>query len=458
MKSLPCIIGFIFIVFSTRINAQNYNAYEFWKMERDSIYNSLKKRQAKGDTLSIPDIEFVIKYKARLDDYFEKLSDNEKSLYFSNRTSWGKKPEQADQFTFRQEPEIFVGEKSTFTKYIISSGFYGYYYGVTAIYLFDKNITNEGIAAIPLLTAGASVLIPLLTIRPESATYNSLKLSRHGKLVGLIHGAALGLILSGVDNTNEKLTVGLSSLGSISMGCLGYLLGKNLQLTPGDAALYSYYGTLMPLEAIAIASAAEVNDRRIIGLSLLAGGASGYLLANRVSKNFSFTPGDITSTRAFAFLNAMLGLGIVSDINSSSSSDHPTANILIPVATTLGGSFISHVWLRDAKLTSQQGRNTALAAGAGVIMGLGLASLVEQDKYSLHYILPYISGLGSYTAMVYISKKINRPHYLTIENNNKWNFNLMPQNILFNQKLGNKGLAPGKQFLNFPVFAASYNF
>jgi hypothetical protein len=441
-----------------RVHAQNYTAYEFWKMERDSVYNSLKKKQTRGDTLSIPDTEYILKYKARLDNYFEKLSDSEKSLYFKYRTSWENQTLQVNQLPVQQEPEIFAGEKSTFTKYIITSGFYGYYYGITAFYVFDLKLENEGIAAIPLLTAGASVLVPLLTIRPESATYSSLKLSQHGKLVGLMHGAAIGLMLSPSD-PDGKLIMGLSSLGSITLGSLGYRLGNKLNLTPGNAALYSYYGTLMPLEGIALAAALEVDDPRIAGLSVLAGGAGGYLLADRVSKSYSFTTGDITSTKAFTFLNAFLGLGIVSDISNNSSDDHPTAIMLIPVATTLGGSFLSHAWLRNAKLTSQQGRNTALAAGAGVIIGYGISTMADPDADHPRYILPYLSGLASYTTMVYINTKIKKSQYLTSENKNKMDFSFMPQNILLNQKFGKiKSTGYGRQALCFPVFSASYNF
>lgn len=456
-KLLHHILFFILLLFCMRVHAQNYTAYEFWKMERDSAYNSLKKKQTRGDTLSISDTEYILKYKTRLDNYFEKLSDSEKSIYFKYRTSWEKQTLQVNQLPSLQEPEIFAGEKSTFTKYIITSGFYGFYYGITGILVFE--IDGEGIAAAPMLAAGASVLVPLLTIRPESATYSSLKLSQHGKLVGLMHGAAIGLLISPKDDIDGKLILGLSSLGSITMGYLGYRLGNKLNLTPGNAALYSYYGTLMPLEGAALAAALEVDDPKIAGLSVLAGGAGGYLLADQVSKRYSFTTGDITSTKAFTFLNALLGLGIVSDINYRSSDYHPAADMLIPAALTLGGSFLSHAWLRNAKLTSQQGRNTALAAGAGVAIGYGVSTLADPDLDHPRYILPYLSGLASYTAMVFINTKVKKSPYLTSENKNKMDFSFMPQNIILNQKFGKiKGSVSGKQALFFPVFAASYNF
>jgi hypothetical protein len=458
-KLLHYLLFFILLLFCTRINAQNYTAYEFWKMERDSVFNSLKKKQIRGDTLSITDIEFLFNYKARLDNYFNNLDDKEKSLYFRNRTSWEKPALQPNKLNIGQEPDIFTGDKSTFTNYIVSSGFYGYYYGITALYVFDSKLKDQSVLAIPMLTAGVSVLVPLLTIKQESATYSSIKLSRHGKLVGLMHGAAFGLILSDNDGPDGKLIMGLSSLGSISLGYLGYRLERNMQPTPGNAALYSYYGTLMPLEGLALASALEVDDPRVVGFSILVGGAGGYLLADRISKSYSFTPGDITSTKAFTFLNALLGLGLVWDINSRSSDDHPAALMLIPMATTLGGSFISHAWLKNAKLTSQQGRNTALAAGAGVLIGYGVSTLADPKFNHPRYILPYLSGLVSYSTMLMINKKINRPHSLTAENKNKLDFSFMPQNILLNQKYGKiHSSLSGWQTLNFPVISASYNF
>ena len=437
-------------------DGQNYNAYGYWKMERDSLYQLLKNKKISGEMLSASDSGYISTHKARMDEYFDKMPDNEKSLYFKYRTNWDKMPVNGYSVPPAQQQEIFMGEKSTFTRYIISSGFFGLYYGIAAVAVFD--IKDENAAAIPLLTAGASVLVPLLSVNQDKATYNSLKLSQHGKLAGMMHGAALGLIFSGKDDTDGKLITGLSAAGSIGCGWLGYKIGQNYPMTPGNASLYAYYGTLIPFEAVAVDGLFQVNDQAVGGLSILAGGAAGYLLASQVSKRYSFTPGDLTSTRAFCYLNVLLGLGILADINENSNSGSPSLTYLVPVATTLGGSFISHIWLKDAKLTSQQGRNTALAAGAGAILGYGAATLFKSDSQTPRYLIPYLSGLGSYAIMLHICKSLGQTKNLT-ENDNRFKINFLPQNILLNQRFGklnskSTGMLPN----SIPVVTASYNF
>ena len=133
--------------------AQNYSAAEYWKMENDSVYNNLKKRQNAGDTLSISKMESLLKYKLRLDEYFARMPDNEKSSYYKNRSQWDRQPGTIDKIARPQEAEIYLGEKSAYTNYVISSGIFGLIYGINTVAFFKMN--EKGVGAIPLLTAGA---------------------------------------------------------------------------------------------------------------------------------------------------------------------------------------------------------------------------------------------------------------------------------------------------------------
>jgi hypothetical protein len=455
MNKVIFLISVILITFWSGVNCQTYKAYDYWKMEQDSLYNSVRIRMVTHGVINDPEREYYQKYKASLDAYFEKMGDDEKSFYFRYRSSWQDKTLRTDKPTNLQEQEVFSGEKSTYTKYVINSGFFGAYYGMSAVMIFE--IENEVTAAVPMITAGAAVMLPLLTIKSDRVTYSSLKLSQHGKLIGLIDGLAIGMILSGKEDTDEKLILASSTLGSISMGYFGYLVGKQYHFTQGEAALYSYYGTLMSMEGAAFAGAFDINDRRVIGSSVLAGSAAGYLLANRLSERYTYTPGDITSMKAFTCLNALLGFGILRDIDNHYMDNTSSSVMLIPIVTTLGGSLLSNLWLKNSRLTVQQGRNTALAAGAGAIIGIGLESIINPDPNSVHYIIPYISGVSSYTAMLYICSKINRPRNSVPENNNKLNLSIMPQNILLNRKYGKSPEALGRG-LSFPVVTATYKF
>ena len=456
MKKSICLLAGLALICCSQIMAQKYTAVDYWKMEQDSAYNGLKKRQNAGETLNVTEKNYLLEYKTKLDEYFEKMSDNEKSSYYKNRAIWESQPGMINNIAGPQEAEIFLGEKSTYTKYLISSGMFGLAYGGALAAIFEMD--GGGAAAVPLLTAGASTLIPLLSIKDKKVTYNSLSLSLHGKTIGLLHGAALSLLISGENiGDNEKLLLGLSTLTSIGLGRLGYVLGRDRPWSQGRVGLYSLYGTLMPLEGLALVAAFSTEDPRMYGLAMLAGGAGGYIIADRVAQWNDFTPGDITSTKTFAYLNTMLGFGILADITKS--SDGSPALLLIPAAGALGGTIVSHFWLKDARLTNQQGRNTFLATTGGAVMGLGVAALFSTESITPYYLVPYLTGLGSYALIVSKYKKDNQVPYLTPENVNKWKVNLMPQNILLNQKLVKiASTHPGKKPVFLPAVSASINF
>jgi hypothetical protein len=455
-KSIYFLIG-LSLICCSQLMAQNYIASDFWKMEQDSVYNSLKKRQSNGDSLSVGEKDYFIKYKAKLDNYFEKMSDSEKSWYYQNRAMWERQPGAMNKLKVPQEPDIYLGEKSTYSRYIAWSGVFGFAYGLAAVGILDIN--EGGAIAIPLLTAGASTLIPLLTTKDQKVTYNSLKLSIHGKTAGAIHGAALSMLLQG-DNVgdNYKVMLGLSTLSSIGLGRLGYVLGRDKPWSPGRAGLYTCYGILMPLEGATIAGALGVEDVRVVGLAILAGGAGGYLIADRVAQKYDFTPGDITATKSLIVTNTLLGIGIMSDVLSNSEGSG-TGILLVPAATALGGTLLSHYWLRDAHLTSQQGRNTALATFGGAAMGLGVAALFQSESATPYYLIPYITGLSSFALIVHKYKQNNQVQFFKTEKDNKWNLNIMPQNILLNQKFAGKFTSfSGRQPNFLPAFSASCNF
>jgi hypothetical protein len=457
MKKTICfLVGLTFICCSQLI-AQQYTAVVYWKMEQDPVYSRLKQRQNAGEFLSSEEQSFLAEYKTKLDDYFEKLSDNEKSLYYKNRAIWSEQPGAVNKIGAQQNTEVFLGERSTYTKYVFTSGLYGFFYGLATVAIFDLN--SGAAVGIPFLTAGVSTLIPILNIKDRKVTYNSLELSRHGKLMGLFHGAALSLFISGenINVNGEKLLLGLSTLSSIGLGRLGYALGRNKPWSQGRVALYSHYGILMPLEGLALDFALKIENPRVYAATFLAFGAGGYFIADRVAQWNDFTVGDITSTKTLASLNAFLGFGIASDIVQD-LGDSPSP-LLIPAAGALAGTIAGHFLLKDARFTSQQGRNTALAASGGAVIGLGLAAIIGLDSGTPYYLIPYITGMSTYAIMINKYKKNNHLAFLEQEKSNRWELNLMPQNIFLNRQLVNiTNPHPGKLPVFLPVFTASLHF
>jgi hypothetical protein len=447
-----------FVLFSfSQLAAQQYTAAEYWRMEHDSAYSRLEQRQNAGDTLTSDEQKYVADYKILLSGYFEKMTDSEKALYYQYRAKWNSQPPvTSGKVAVKQETDIYAGERSMYTQYLVTSGIFGALYGGAAVAVFEM---GEGAAAgIPLLTAGLSVLIPVMTIKDKIVPYNSLALSTHGKIAGGLQGAALAVLITGLKGDDAKLTLVLATASSIGMGRLGYSLGKNKSWSQGRAALYSYYGILMPLEGLALDAALQIEDPRIYGLTSLVFGAGGYLIANQIANKNDFTRGDITATGTLATLNGLLGLLILADIEENSGEISP-GQIMIPAIGALGGTLIGHVWTKDARLTTQQGRNVALASGGGAVVGLGLAALFTPEKATPYYVTAYITGMTTYAIMLGMYKKQNNKPFAENNNKTKWNLNVMPQNIFLNNRIADYAFSnPGKRIDFLPAFSASVNF
>jgi hypothetical protein len=214
----------------------------------------------------------------------------------------------------------------------------------------------------------------------------------------------------------------------------------------------------MPLEGLAITAAFETTDPRIYGLSSLVFGAGGYFLADAIAKHNDVTRGDMTAITTLATLNGLLGLSVFGDI-ADNSDDVSPATILIPAAGALGASMLGHVWLKDARLTNQQGRNVALASAGGSIIGLGLIALVGAEDMAPYYVTGYITGMTTYSLMVNSYKKKNNFSMPAKEMKTGWNFNLAPQNIFINKKIASRILSnPGRRIDMLPAFSATLTF
>lgn len=457
MKKSICFLVACAMLSCTQLMAQQYTALKYWKMENDTAYTRLIKMQKEGIAFSAAEQSFMNEYKAKLDDFFTNMPDSEKSIYYKNRAAWSKQPWEADKIPVPQDQGIYAGERSMYSQYLWTTGTFGFLYGAAAVYVFGLE-SEEAIVAVPLLTAGTSVLIPMLTMKDKNVTYNSLNLSLHGKAMGLFQGAALGVLMVGDNVEDGKLLFGLSTLSSIGLGRLGYVLGRDKPWSEGRVALYNYYGTIMPFEGLAIMGSMQIEAPRVYAATSLAFGAAGYFIADRVANWNDFTKGDIRATQTLASMNGLLGLFIMSDLSANEEELTP-GSILLPAIGVLGSTIAGHFWLKDARLTDQQGRNTAFASAAGVAIGLGLTALVSPETPTPYYIVSYITGMTSYALVVNKYKKVNKLTTFDLKRSNNWNINLMPQNILLNKQLAKYvPIEPGKRQGWLPAFSASIRF
>ena len=348
-------------------------------------------------------------------------------------------------------------DEITFRRYIISSGINGLFYGVAIDVIAE--LDGGAAAGVAVISSGVATLIPILSNPSRSITQNSLMLSSHGKIIGWAHGFAFSTILLGEDawDENQKFTIGLGALTSITLGMVGNSLGKNKSWTEGQAALYRYYGWMGPLTGVSL-MAAFSDEPRLYGAADLLFGAGGYLLADKVYSRNNFTRGDVRAAQVLSVLTGGLGLGIVADI--SEQGEPGRASILIPAIGVLTGSLAGQLWLKNARLTPKQGLQSAYAATGGAILGLGIALLTESEKPTPYYVIPYITGLGAYTFAVERMRKNNIMQGFIPENKkSNWVLALMPQNIFLNSKIQARNFQVNRRSVGMqPVFAASLTF
>jgi hypothetical protein len=452
MKKLLCVLISLTIFSFSQVMAQQNTAATYWKMEHETEFTRILQKQSAGEMLSTQEQIYLNDYRIKLTEYFEKMSDSEKSIYYKNRTRWSEKPGTVDTTPSQHDTEVYSGERSKYTQYVVSSGLFGLFYGISAAYIVDA----QG-AALPLLAAGTATLIPMLSVKDKNVSYNSLALSIHGKTMGAIQGAAFSLLLTGDNMEDGKLLLGISTISSIAMGRVGYTLGRDKPWSQGRAALYSHYGLLMPFEGVAIMAAFQSEDPRLYGAASLAFGAGGYYIANRVANWNDYTLGDIRATSTFSLMNGLLGFCIVSDI--AANNDIGPGYFMIPALGALGGTVASHYILKNTKLSNQQGRNVALSTAGGSVLGLGLAAIFTPETGTAYYITGYLTGMSAYAILVGKYKSENKLALAKNDEKSPWNFNIMPQNIFFNKKIASYALAnPQKKVTFLPAFSATLTF
>ena len=231
-----------------------------------------------------------------------------------------------------------------FRRHLINSGINGFFYGLAIDYIVEP--TGGGAAGIPIIAAGTSILVPVLTNTTKTISPNSLILSSHGKFIGWAHGFALRHLLGGEnawEDPNNKLTVALGAVTSIGLGIVGNHLGKTKDWTEGQASMYRLYGWTMPLTGTLLAGSFAEEPRAVAASELLFA-AGGYLLADRVYKNYQYTRGDVRAIQVLTLLHGGLGFGIFADIENRSSASQ--AALLYPAFGVVAGSVAGSVMVK----------------------------------------------------------------------------------------------------------------
>jgi hypothetical protein len=221
--------------------------------------------------------------------------------------------------------------------------------------------------------------------------------------------------------------------------------------------MYRLYGWTMPLTGALVMGSFSESPRAVAAGDLLFA-AGGYLLADKVYKNYQYTRGDSRAIHVFTLLNGGLGFGIFADLQYRSSVSQTA--LLIPAAGVVAGSLVGQAWLKNINLTPKQGLNIAYATTGGAIFGLGIALIMNPDEITAYYVVPYLTGLGAYAAMVETMRQKNiTSGFIKDNKKSNWDIALMPQNIVVNNRIAGKGFMVNGRLTGMqPLFAASLRF
>lgn len=348
-----------------------------------------------------------------------------------------------------------------FRRRVASSALNGLFYGGALVAIVEPE-SGAASAGIPIITTGLGVLLPVLTNDRWPITMNQLILTQHGQFVGWAHGAALSLLILGdnIENGNNyKIAIGAGALGSIGMGYLGKSLGKNKPWSEGQASLFSHWGSV-GAATMAFTAMSFSYDYRVIGGSVLLGGAAGYLAGNAFNKSDTYKRGDVRAIGTLTVLNGALGAFIYGDLVGEGETEAGDWGWLCPAAGLLSGTLIGQAWLKNTELTPRQGMNTVWLSTGGAVVGLGVALLINSENLTPWYTIPYATSLGAYAFAVESYRRKNAgTASLTDKNRSRWDFSFMPQNYFLNEKMVSNGFRiNGKTSRLQPLFSASVTF
>lgn len=443
----------IFAAISGTLSAQEktspYNARSYFEAGQNVTYLSLGERKNNGLILSEDEEQYLNEYQAFLESFYDKLSEAERIKYEEYKVQWAEELEEIQQ---REDSDIFEANRMGIRpgrKFLLSNGIYGFSYGLGAIYALQFNADLA--IALPFISAGISMAYPLMNPKKyEGIEFSTVLLTRHGKFIGLLDGAALGFLAFGDPSGNEALgraIMATTIAGSIALGEAGFQLGKKKNFPEGKVATYRYYALLTPYLAFSGLVAGNVEDARIYGATVLAAGAAGYLYGDYIYRKYHFSRGDMLAASSFGLLATGLGFGI-------SPMEEPW-HMLIPAATALGATFATQAMFKNTKHSSKQGWNINYASIVGVVIGFGAVFAIQPMEHNLVLALPAATGLAGWA--IYASKYRKQQLSSSINDKKSWadlSFNFTPQNYFLNKQISRTTASPMSKN-GLPVFSIS---
>ena len=438
--------GILIIVFfacsSQSISQELYSAKGYWTELNKSTYKEILDKKMKGDSLSVDQSNYLLDYQIYLDNYYNRMSEEEKLKFEQMREKWDKEakipkaPAQED-FSLR-------------TKDRLVNGIYGLYYGASIVAILE--IDNAGAAVgIPLIMGGAWQLGPAINPKKyENITLATVRAGNAGKLLGLGYGLAAGLAVSGDSENSYKWMLGLSTIGSITLGEIAFQTQKNRQLSVGHIDIMRHYGFLIPI-VTGLGYLAIDENPNFAGVSILAGGVAGLFIGNKAAKKYDYTQGDVDVISSLTWITGGLGAAVaVETIENNTNRGY----LLIPAVTAIGGTIFGQRSVKGLHFTSRQGSTISLASGGAALIGAGIVAITEADSPGWYVGSASVCGLIMHQIMFHQYKMKNLENNLNQgkrgNNNLKFSMNVTPENYFISKQLTENHFLRNPQ-MSYPI-------
>jgi len=330
------------------------------------------------------------------------------------------------------------------------NGIYGAYYGASIVAITEAE-SGGVIAGVPLIMAGLWQLGPVINAKKyENITLATVRAGNSGKILGLGYGLAAGLAIGGDSDDTYKWALGLSTIGSITLGELAFQGQKKKQLSVGYVDMMRHYGFLGP-SVIGLGYLAIDDNPNVIGASLLAGGIGGLIIGSKVAKKYDYTSGDVDVISSLTLITAGLGATVAVE---SIDSETNRGLLLIPAATAIAGTVFGQRSVKGVHITRRQGSTLSLASGGAALIGLGAVALTEAESPGVWVGVSSACALIMHQTLFHAYKRKNVEGNLRMGKNYKnplqFSVKVTPENYFTNKHLSETLLIknPG---LTYPI-------
>jgi hypothetical protein len=266
----------------------------------------------------------------------------------------------------------------------------------------------------------------------------------------LVYGGALGLAIRGDSDNTGKFILGLSTIGSISLGEAAFQIQKKKQVSEGHVEMMRHYGLLGSGVAVLGVAALNTDNLHLVGSSILAGGLTGLVIGNNVAKKYDYTVGDVDIISSLTWITT--GLGLTAAVETIQNNVN-LGLLLIPAGTAIAGTMWGQRSVKGVYLTKKQGSTINLASGGAALVGLGIVALIGTESPGVFIGVPSAMALIMHQSLFHSNKMKNLESKIKLgrQSNSRLQFSMRvtPESYFTNKKMSDRLYVSN----NFPKLA-----